>query len=663
MSRDPAADAAHGTRGRAAASAFRDAALAAFAGLIDNLFVHAGETVFDLVDARGPPAPPAARLRALRRAQTTVTRAFIDEITDRLRYGPPPDIPDLPAAPAFESLINVSGMATRAEAAHRDAVRALEARLAWLAAREAGVAERGASPLALCQAFAQAVDTAALDDPARALLDDLFEHTLHNRLAACYENLLAVLERHRVPAAPRRSVRDEHRSPLTAPATSRRTRRGQMRNAVSPEQHFGAGEVLAVLETMAGSPVDANTPILDHLLAQLRRDQTDAAPRGLQPDLRERLRLADAIWRDALEDRAADAAIRPSVARLRPLLLQTALLDPGGIRVGGHAMRRLLQTIPDGTANPGGWPEAIEDLIGCVADDPDQLEQQVDELVAAAATHQPADWRERLPQAHRVVRLEFRQLTLDRVPPAPAQRFLLGAWAPRMAVALLQEGIGGPTWRRASNQLDQLLDLLQPADSPDRADRRRPDQQRLLSDLRDALRRIRYSPARLTDALDRLAQAFEQANQAPPAPAGQPLTRWQPDDTVFDDSGAHSGAAEHFERVVTAAMATTDAGPPAARPASGALFDAVERLCRHGTWFRVETDPDGAGRWMKFAALDREQQLARFTNRRGELIQAVPLADLVAGLRDGRIRAIADVDNVESRIAELFGLHSAAEDS
>lgn len=661
MARDPTPDAAHGTTGRAAAAAFRDAALAAFAGLLDNLFVHAEETVFDLVDARGTPAPPAARLRALRRAQTAVTRAFIDEITDRLRYGPPPDIPDLPAAPAFESLINASGMATRAEAAHLDAVRALEARLAWLAARQAGVAERGASPLALCQAFAQALDAAGLDDAARALLDDLFEHTLHNGLEACYENLLAVLERHRVPAAPRPAVQDEHRSPLTAPNTSRRTRRDQMRNAVSPEQHFGAGEVLAVLESMAGSPVDADTPILDHLLAQLRRDQTDAAPRGLQPDLRERLRLADAIWRDALEDGVADAAIRPLVVRLRPLLLQTALLDPGGIRVGGHGARRLLQTIPQATGDE--WQGALARLIDNFAEDPDQLEPRVDELVAAAATHQPADWRERLPLAHRVIRLEFQQLTLDRVPPVPAQRFLLGAWAPRMAVALLQEGLGGPAWRLASNQLDQLLDLLQPPDSSDQADDRRPDQQRLLSDLRSALRRIRYSPARLTDALDRLAQAFEQANQAPPAPAGRPLSSWQPDDTVFDDSGAHAGADEYFERVVTTAMAAPDAAPAAAEPASGALFDAVERLCRHGTWFRVETDPAGAGRWMKFDALDREQQLARFTNRRGELVQAVPLADLVAGLRAGRVRAIADADNVETRITELFGLHSAEEDN
>ncbi|MDT0618918.1 DUF1631 family protein [Salinisphaera sp. P385] len=663
MARDPATDAGHGTTGRAAAAAFNDAALAAFAGLVDNLFVHAEETVFDLVDARGTPAPPAARLRALRRAQTAVTRAFIDEITDRLRYGPPPDMPDLPAAPAFESLINASGMATRAEAAHRDAVLALELRLAWLAARQTEVAERGASPLALCQAFAQAVDTAGLDDPARALLDDVFEHTLHTGLGVCYENLLAVLERHQVPAAPRRVLQDERRSPLTAAATGRRARRDQMRNAVSPEQHFGAGEVLAMLESMAGATFDADTPILDHLLAQLRRDQTDAAPRGLQPDLRERLRLADTIWRDALEDGVADAAIRPSVVRLRPLLLQTALLDPGGIRVGDHAARRLLQTVPDGTASRNDWPEAIEHLIGCVADDPDQLEPRVDELVAAATAHQPADWRERLPRVHQVIRLEFRQLTLDRVPPVPAQRFLLGAWAPRMAVALLQEGLGGPAWRLASNQLDQLLDLLQPPDSTDQADHRRPDQQRLLSDLRSALRRIRYSPARLTDALDRLVEAFEQANQAPPAPAGRPLSIWQPDDTVFDDSGAHAGADEHFERVVTTAMAAPGTARAAAEPAPGALFDAVERLCRHGTWFRFETDPVGAGRWMKFAALDREQQLARFTNRRGELVQAVPLADLVAGLRAGRVRAIADVDNVETRIAELFGLHSAEEDN
>lgn len=655
-------DAAHRATGRAAAAAFRDAALDEFAGLIDNLFVHAEETVFDLADAQGTPAPPAARLRALRRAQTTVTRAFIDEITDRLRFGPPPDIPDLPAAPAFESLIAVSGMATRTEAAHREAVQMLEARLAWLAARQTGVAEHGASPLALCQAFAQAVDTAGLDEPAQALLDNLFEHTLQTCLAACYERLLAVLERHQVPATPHRTGHDEHRPTLAAPAISRRARRDRMRNAVSPEQHFGAGEVLAVLQAMTVSPIKPDTPILDHLLAQLRRDQTDAAPRGLQPDLRERLRLADAIWRDALDDSPLDAAIRPFISRLRPLLLQTALLDPTGIRVGDHAARRLLQIIADPIGDADHWRDPLERLIGSFADDPDWLEPLVDEIAAAVTAHHPAEWRERLPLAHRLIRLEFRQQTLDRVPPVPAQRFLLGAWGPRMAAAWLQEGLGGPAWCRAAAQLDQMLDLLQPADSPDRVDHRRPDQQQLLSDLRGALRRIRFSPARLINLLDGLEQAFEQANQTPPASAGRPLNSWEPDDTVFDDSGAHAGADQHFERIVAAAMAAPGTEAAAAKPPPEALFDAVERLCRHGTWFRFETDPSGAGRWMKFATLDRDRQLAHFTNRRGDLVLDYPLADLVADLRAGRARAIADADNVETRIAELFRLHSTKEE-
>ncbi|MDT0634742.1 DUF1631 family protein [Spectribacter hydrogenooxidans] len=659
MTHDPTPDAAHRTTGRAAAAAFRDAALDEFSGLVDNLFVHAEETVFDLADARGSPAPPAARLRALRRAQATVTRAFIEEITDRLRYGPPPDIPNLPAAPAFESLIAVSGMATRAEAAHREAVQALEARLAWLAARQTGVAEHGASPLALCQAFAQAVDTAGLDEPAQALLDDLFEHTLQACLATCYERLLAVLERHQVPATPRRTGHDEHRSTLTAPTNSRRARRDQTRNAVSPEQHFGAGEVMAVLEAMTSSPVEPDIPIVDYLLARLRRDQTDAAPRGLQPDLRQHLRLADAIWRDALDDSPIDAAIRPFIARLRPLLLQTALLDPAGIRVGDHAARRLLQTIADPIGGTDHWRDPLERLIDSFADDPDRLEPLVDEVAAAVTAHQPTDWRERLPPAHRLIRLEFRQQTLDRVPPAPAQRFLLGAWGPRMAVAWLQEGLGGPAWRRAAAQLDQLLDLLQPADSPERADHRRPDQQQLLSDLHGALRRIRFSPARLINLLDGLEQAFEQANQAPPAPAGRPMNSWEPHNTVFDDSGAHAGADQHFERIVATAMAAPDAKPVAASPPE-ALFDAVERLCRHGTWFRFETGPSGAGRWMKFAALDRVTQLAHFTNRRGDFVQSYPLADLAADLKTGRARAIADAGNMEARITELLGLQPSA---
>lgn len=645
------------------AAAFKSSALDAAGRLLDLSFDQADEGLRELTaDVEYDPdvfdaCEEAARLARDERAKLTMV--FIQVLGEGLSGQGVGEVGDEALLPPDEAdeVVRAGKMAGRLIEDCADELEALEARLAALA-DQTDVAATAISPTALCQSFRQAMQTVGGRPEAKHMLYGLFERSLRRHLGRVYQGLDAELARHGVAAKRQRgrvAEADHERPPKSAHWARQLT---AARRAVSPENEFGAGEILAALAALADRLEAWQSPrqLIDALLAQLRRRQRDTSPRTLPPQARRQLGLAMAWWGDLHADPAVPAPARPLLERLRPTLLEIALLDDGLFRDPDNPARHMVNELVT-LAAPGEtdiWRRAGV-LAERVASDFKQRPGVVTAAAKALARRRPPSQAAAVSRARRVAVLELRQQALGRPPPPAIQPFLLKGWAPVLARAYLEGGAVGPTWYTSVSRLSRLLDLVQPpAYGADREARVRA-QRGVAREIRAQLLDRGVSRGRIADYVGALEESFAAANRtetvaAPEVETFDDPVAWDADATVFDDSGDYE-AADAFAQ---AGNGGTAAEPLAPRTASALLGEA----CKPGRWFQVHTGGEGAIRWLRIMAYDPDGRVVAFGNRRGETVYERDASEFAEDLRAGRSRPIYEAEAFESRLAAIIGEHS-----
>lgn len=646
------------------AAVFRSSALNAAGRLLDAALDGAEEDLFrieteadydpDVVDACAE-----ARLLA-RDERARLTMVFIQVLGEGLSgqggASEPGDEALLPSAEAEEA-VRAGEMAGRLIEQCAADLEPLEARLANLAG-SGGPPPTAISPTVLCQAFRQAMQTIGGGPAARQLLYRLFERTLEARLGRLYRGLDRALAGRGIEPAPQRrsTERDVAERPPRSAHWARQLKAS--RRAVAPENEFGPGEILSALAEITGREEAWRSPraLVETLLETLRGHQRDTAPRSLPAPARRQIGLVAAWWSDLCADRSVPAPALPLLARLRPTLLEIALLDDGLFRDPDNPARRMVNELAT-LAEPGEtevWRRTAT-VVKRVGRDFRQRPAVVTAAARALGRRRPPDRAAIVDKARRMAVLELRQQALGRAPPPGIRPFLLKGWAPVLVRAYLEGGIDGPLWCTAVSRLSRLLALVQPTDYGADPEARVRAQRGLAREIRVQLLDRGVGRRRITDYLNALETAFAEANRAhaasavPEVEAYDEPVAWDADATVFDDSGDYAAADALPEREAERA-----AEPLPADTAGSVLAEA----CRPGRWFQLHTGPDTGTRWLRLIEHDTGRGVVSFGDRRGRVALERPAAEFAEDLRLGRSRPVYDAEAFESRLAAIIGEHA-----
>lgn len=645
------------------AAAFKSAALEAAGRLLDTAFDRADEGLAAVTaDAGYDPdlfkaCDEAARLARDERAKLTLV--FIQVLGEGLSghgaLGEPGDEALLPAEEADE-VVRASQMAGRLVDICADELESLEGRLATLA-DYADISPTAVSPTALCQSFRQAMQAVSGRPEAKHLLYALFERGLERRLGRLYQRLDAGLAKRGVAPKPRDQTTETVRA---RPPQSAHWARQLLaaRRSVAPENEFGTGEILTALASLGGREEVWRSPrnLIKALLAHLRRRQRDTAPRALPVRARRQLGLATAWWCDLNGDPAVPAPAKPMLERLRPTLLEIALLDEGLFREPDNPARRLVNELIT-LAEPGEtgvWRRA-DAVVDRVVGDFEKRPGVVTAAAKALARRRRATRAAAVAKARRMAALELRQQALGRPPPAGIQAFLLKGWAPLLTRAYLEGGVATATWHTAVIRLSQLLDLAQPPGYGSDREARVRDQRGLMRKIRAQLLDRGVTRGRIVEFMDAVGESFAEANRAEPRAAPEIETfddpvAWDADLTVFSDSDEDE-SDDDLPEAAEAARAEE------AMPAD-TTDTVVREACKAGRWFQLHAGEEGGSRWLRVGGYDPARGMVSFVNRRGDIVYERAAGAFAEDLRTGRSRPIYDAETFEARLASIIGEHA-----
>lgn len=646
------------------ATAFKSSALEAAGRLLDAAFDRADEGLHELADEVGydPDMLQASEeaMRLARDERAKLTMVFIQVLGEGLSgygaVGEPGDEALLPSEEADE-VVRAGRMAGRLVEICADEVESLEARLATLA-DYAEVSPTAISPTALCQAFRQAMQAVTGRPEAKQMLYSLFERTLEKRLGRLYQRLDAELAKRDVAPKPRDQTAE---TVLDRPPQSAHWARQLIaaRRSVAPENEFGVGEILKGLEALADRKEAWQSPrsLIDTLLTHLRRRQRDTVPRALPSQARRQLGLAMAWWCDLNEDTAVPAPAKPMLERLRPTLLEIALLDEALFRDPDNPARRLVNELI-ALADPDEsdvWRRAGM-LVDRVVENFDERPRVVTAAAKVLTLRRSATQAAATARARRMAALELRQQSLGRPPPTRIQAFLLKGWAPLLARAYLEGGVATATWHTAVIRLSQLLDLAQPPTYGSDREARIRDQRGLVRKIRAQFLDRGVSRGRIAEFIEAVEETFAEANHAEPGVApeienfDEPVA-WDADVTVYGDSGDRE--------LLDVSAGTAADGDRKDEPMPAQATDTVmEEACRIGRWFQLQAGGEGGSRWLRVVRYEPDRRMVSFGNRRGEIVYERSADEFAEDLRTGRSRPIYDAEKFETTLAAIIGEHA-----
>lgn len=644
------------------ATAFKSTALEAASRLLDTAFDRAEEGLNEIADEFGydpdmfRASEEAKRLARDERAKLTMV--FIQVLGEGLSghgtVGEPGDEALLPAEEADE-VVRAGRMAGRLVEVCADELESLEGRIATLA-DYAEIAPAAVSPTALCQAFRQAMQTVTGGPDAKRMLYSLFERSLEKRLGRLYQRLDDALAKRGVASKPRDQTAE---TILDRPPQSAYWARQLIaaRRSVAPENEFGIGEILEGLKALAGREETWQSPrsLIERLQRHLRRRQRDTVPRALPAQARRQLGLTMVWWFDLEGDAAVPAPAKPMLERLRPILLEIALLDDGLFRDPDNPARRLVNELITltGSGDSEAWRQAGM-LVDRVVDNFEKRPRVVTAAAKVLARRRSASRDAAVARAQRMATLELRQQSLGRPPPASIQAFLLKGWAPLLVQAYLEGGVATATWHTAAIRLSQLLDLVQPPIHGSDREARIRAQRGLARKIRAQLLDRGVSRGRIAEFMEAVEETFSEVNHAEPGMAPEIETFdefvvWDADVTVFGDSGDH----ELFD------AADAEDGGRRDEPMPARATDTVmEEACRIGRWFQLDAGAEGGSRWLRVVRYEPGRRVVSFGNRRGEIVYERSADEFAEDLRTGRSRPIYDAEKFEATLAAIIGEHA-----
>lgn len=694
---------------------FKSCALESITDLLDAMFDGADDALFKISENADNNLHQGVyfdAMRAVRLARPQITQTFVQTLSQVMQHGEPSNparaVVDMSLVPAaeLEETVAVANMISKAGGLLRIELAPLQARLQTLAEKHPGVIEpKGLAPSGLCHSFREAMAPVDFEIEIKLLIYKLFERSVMAEIGATYRHLDDFLKQRDVAPKAQAAVG------ANGGAFARQKGRGQdwserlqgLQRQVTPENQFGTDEVINLLEQVdfdkAGQDY-APDELIDTLLALLRVEQTDSAPRTLARKERRLIGMVTAMFNNLHAEGELNSASRDLLARTRVPVMKTALIDPQFFRDPDHPARRLVNEIatlnaiaPAEDAELYAQAASLVDrLVSEFERDPGVLETVADELqdlgVVFVKSRETSFQRQALlERAKRVALLEIRQQALGRRVAEAMHPFLLKGWGPLMAYQYIKHGLDSPQWRQAGQVLTQILDAAGlPGADTDRAARAQ-QQTELLALVRQELRQLSMRHARVTELVAGLESTFASVLESHPSAEGDndedmlaQLASWAPaEEQVFDDQGHHDATQAAFASVLNEASltsqgpdsdvdermqpqaqgaqadSTSDSNAEPEQLSNGDAASLVEAVCAPGTWFQLYTGSERM-RWLRYRDYDPVTQLVSFVNRDNKIVYERDVLEFGEDLRAKRSQPIYERDEFERKLEEIISM-------
>lgn len=534
----------------------------------------------------------------------------------------------------LEEKIAVSNMDQKAASMYSKELSELEQRLTRLSDDTHGaVSPKALCPARILDAFRQSMKGLEVELPIKLVIYKLFDRVVVSNLGQVFTGANQMLEERGVQpkldarAAPKKTNEQLWKPAAPAPASapvpaatfqnmasglrSEHLTAAMQSYLQPPAQAPGAGygggpaghgggaygsgpgaPMPGVAQATGPQLAAQNAQLADEMLAVL-----DAAGHGRPVDSwmpTQNLALVSRMFDDFYADPQLPEAARPTLGRLQFPVMKFAMSDPSFFANPNHPVRALVHDVYDNLtsvkATPGAdfhrLEELIQDLLQRFDPDPGQLRQRARDV--HPVTEQEAErfleqQRARLEQqrkalqekVRRIVAQELRLHIGERRVPKRVLPLMLSGFGPILVAHYRAGGQDHPDWRDTLALLDRVLAGLDAAavNAPDRASR----EPALLTEVSRMLASASFTPARVEELIDPLANAYDElAAAAAPAVAGTTAP-------VAD---------------VPAAPAEAVAAEPQA-PSAAEQERTVAMLLRGGDWFRVWCASSNNCRWLK----------------------------------------------------------------
>lgn len=567
---------------------------------------------------------------------------------------------------ALELGIAVSNMIGKAEGLYRQLVWDISSRLQTLSSEQgASIAPNALAPETICTAFRKSAESLEVEFAVELVIFKLFDRFIVGELGDLYGRVLQFLKQSGLKAAqtrvgPAGNRRVDGARPDFAPVSASpwdslvsgsATSQAELAAALVAAPSLDLA-TLAALRQLQGTDYSSGSTMLgpggasSYSNAHLAADLTAAAQGqtilgwGAKQTTAymQRASLVGHMFNDILTDPYLPAAIRGQFEALRLATIKVALRDLAFVSEPDHPVRGLINELA--AMATAARAASGEDSLARIAELVGEIQKQFD--VAADLLRKPSAEVELLDteQAERFLEQQAAQTTARRHAMVKKVRrviaeelqlrargtaitddlkpLLHSAWAPMMAMQLLQHGPESEQWLEGLRLLDRVLLCLH----RDHPEARVPEQrQALVADLASVFTEVKLGEDRLRAALDGFGRAIDAAAaEATAAQVAEADEVVEPADTV--------------DTVETREPASQDAEGPAEgetiAPKDDEGAQLLEMLLQPGAWFLVHDHDRGEPRWMKavafYAGLDCGA-FAEFNGGNTLIVKAKPLLD------------------------------------
>ncbi|MCW8908052.1 MAG: DUF1631 domain-containing protein [Sedimenticola sp.] len=687
--------------------------------MMDSLFERLDDVLYDQADKSVSDQQQAdyfEAMRCLRRDREQVESSFNKELLGRFdRFwvhgsGAPSgeltgeitsDEMGLVESDDLEEGLAITGMISKGNNTFYRDLYALDQRFSYLM-NGARIEEDGnpLAPVAICEAFRQAVTGIAVNLPVKLVIYKQFEKEVFSRLGPLYDQINAVLAKAGVQPGIKPTVR--RNSPYQGASATTTGRReegggaadeaGQARELFStlqqllrsqrpappvydpelPVQTVDSGDLLSALSAMqhqhtgsgAVEVMDAGT-LRSVVLQMPQLGASNDANRALGRADDDTIDVIAMLFEFILDDPGLTDGMRALLARLQIPMLKVAILDKSFFGRKDHPARRLLNSMAQAAI---GWTESsgrsgdglyaqIESLVGRILNEFDDNLELFDELqgqfsaylereqravqVAEERAAQVTQGKEALVEAKRYVAEEIgRCLSIYDAVPDVAQNLVRDAWNDVLLLIYLRKGRESEEWVEAVKLMERLVWSVMPKPSQ----RERQELLRaipeLLKGLRSGLSDISYNQHKMTRAFKSL-----QARHLACLRGGRAVT--ESDGRSGSDSGSSSHGAGVMEEIVLESGGDVRARPEASADAGAVPSDEFDRLGDElsvGQWIEL-TREDGETLRAKLSWRSAVTGTCLFVNRKGLKVAEVSGTGLAEWMRNGKAKLLPQPDN------------------